>query len=83
MYSRNLFIVGPRGSGKTCLYRTTLAAIRSKGLITIATASSGVAASILPGGRTTQSIFKIPLIIKDNSMCNISKQSGLAQLLKD
>ncbi|KAH7546811.1 hypothetical protein FEM48_Zijuj01G0240700 [Ziziphus jujuba var. spinosa] len=40
------FIDGPGGSGKTFLYKTILAAVRSKGLIALATASSGVAAFI-------------------------------------
>ena len=55
----------------------------SKGLIAIATASSGGVASILPSGRTTHSRFRIPLVIEENSMCNINKQSGLAQLLRN
>ncbi|XP_075515525.1 uncharacterized protein LOC142550171 [Primulina tabacum] len=46
------FIDGPRGTGKTFLYRALLATIRSNGDIAIATATSGVAASLLPGGRT-------------------------------
>uniref|UniRef100_A0A3Q7IG32 ATP-dependent DNA helicase n=1 Tax=Solanum lycopersicum TaxID=4081 RepID=A0A3Q7IG32_SOLLC len=44
------FIDGPGGTGKTFLYRALLAAIRTKGFISLATASSGMAASILPGG---------------------------------
>ena len=53
------------------------------GFIALATASSGVAASILPGGRTTHLHFKIPVDIDDNFTCNISKQSSLAILIRD
>ncbi|KAG5594044.1 hypothetical protein H5410_035276 [Solanum commersonii] len=41
------FIDGPGGTGKTFLYRALLAAIRTKGCIALATASSQAAASIL------------------------------------
>ncbi|KAG6646090.1 hypothetical protein CIPAW_08G169300 [Carya illinoinensis] len=76
------FIDGPGGTGKTFLYKALLAEIRSKDLIAIATASSGVAASILPGGRTAHSRFKMPLDSNKNSICSVSKQSGLAKLLQ-
>ncbi|XP_071928922.1 uncharacterized protein [Coffea arabica] len=57
--------------------------IRSKGCIALATATSGVAASILPGGRTAHSRFKIPLQDSDTAICNIGKQSAIAKLIRD
>jgi ATP-dependent DNA helicase PIF1 len=51
-------------------------------LIAIATATSGIAASIMPGGRTAHSRFKIPIKIDANTMCSFSKQSGTAMLLR-
>ncbi|KAL5575313.1 hypothetical protein UlMin_017012 [Ulmus minor] len=80
--SAAFFIDGPGGTGKTFLYRAILATIRSKNLIALATASSGVAAGILPGGRTAHSRFKLPLQIEDNITCSVSKQSGLAKWLQ-
>nr|XP_009791378.1 PREDICTED: ATP-dependent DNA helicase PIF3-like [Nicotiana sylvestris] len=77
------FIDGLGGTGKTFLYRTLLATIRSKGYIALTTATSGVAASILSGGRTAHSCFKIPINIDKNVTCNISKQSSLACLIQD
>ncbi|KAL5647921.1 hypothetical protein ACJX0J_042276, partial [Zea mays] len=44
------FVDGPGGTGKTYLYKALLAALHSQDKITVATATSGVAASILPGG---------------------------------
>ena len=76
------FVDGPGGTGKTYLYRALLAAVRSKNLVALATASSGVAAGILPGGRTAHSRFKIPLQLDNNSVSGISKQSSLAVLLQ-
>ena len=80
--SQVFFVDGPGGTGKTFLYKALLARVRSKGLIAIATATSGIAASILPGGRTAHSRFKIPIKIGDNTMCNFIKQSGTAELLR-
>ena len=76
------FIDGPGGTGKTFLYKALLATTRTKQLIALATVSSGVAASILPGGRTAHSRFKIPLDTNKNLTCSVSKQSGLARLLQ-
>ncbi|KAG5557534.1 hypothetical protein RHGRI_007691 [Rhododendron griersonianum] len=77
------FIDGPGGTGKTFLYRALLAAIRSQHQIALATASSGVAASILPNGRTAHSRFKIPVSCEGKLCCSILKQSGLATLFKE
>jgi hypothetical protein len=76
------FVDGPGGTGKTFLYRALLATIRGQGKIALATATSGVAASIMPGGRTAHSRFKIPLRIDDGAICSFTKQSGTAKLLQ-
>ena len=70
------------GSGKTFLYLCLLSKICSTSSIALATASSGIAALLMPGGRTAHSRFKIPLDINPNSTCYIGKQSHLAKLLK-
>nr|KYP55257.1 hypothetical protein KK1_001464 [Cajanus cajan] len=72
-----------RGTGKTFLYRTLIANVRSKGQIVLATASSGIAATLLPGGRTAHSRFKIPINVEADSFCSISKQSDLAKLIRE
>ncbi|VAH03632.1 unnamed protein product [Triticum turgidum subsp. durum] len=51
------FIDGPGGTGKTYLYKALLAKVRSMGRIAIATATSGIAASIMPGGRTEDDVL--------------------------
>ncbi|KAL7203179.1 hypothetical protein ACSBR2_016477 [Camellia fascicularis] len=58
VFSRNagyFFVDSPGGTGKTFLYKALLAAVRSKHYIALATASSEVAVTILPGGRTAHS----------------------------
>jgi hypothetical protein len=42
---------------------------------------SGIAASIMPGGLTAHSVFKIPIKISDGSICKFSKQCDTFDLL--
>jgi hypothetical protein len=67
------FVDGPGGTGKTYLYKALLATIRSQNKIAVATATSGVAASIMPGGRTSHSCFKVPLNLDNGSFCSFTK----------
>ncbi|KAL0439093.1 UNVERIFIED_CONTAM: hypothetical protein Slati_2392300 [Sesamum latifolium] len=76
------FIDGPGGSGKIFLYRAILAHLRANGHIVITKATSGIAATLLPGGRTAHSRFKIALMSKTDSFCKIDKQSDLAELIR-
>ncbi|XP_031127552.1 uncharacterized protein LOC116029646 [Ipomoea triloba] len=76
------FVDGPGGTGKTFLYRCLLVFVRSKGLIALTTATSGIAASILPGGRTAHSRFKLALDGNDKYICNIGKHTADASLLR-
>ena len=69
-----LFIDAPGGTGKTFLSGIILAYVRSQGKIAIAVASSGIAATLLQGGRTAHVVFKIPIDLKDDEpICNLSK----------
>nr|XP_027124176.1 uncharacterized protein LOC113740859 [Coffea arabica] len=77
------FVDDPGGTGKTFLYRALLASLRSQGYVAIAVATSGVAASLLPGGRTVHSRFKIPLDFSKQKTCQLSKQSSVARLIVD
>ncbi|CAA0806960.1 PIF1 helicase [Striga hermonthica] len=77
------FIDGPGGTGKSFLYSALLATIHSKGGIALVMATSGIAASILPGGRTTHSRFKIPIDLSTSRTCRISKQSSIGCLIRE
>ena len=76
-------IDAPGGRGKTFLINLLLAEIRSMFKITLAIATSGIAATNI-GGRTAHSLFKLSLDLPyaENSNCSVSKSSGLGQLLK-
>ncbi|KAL3651503.1 hypothetical protein CASFOL_004505 [Castilleja foliolosa] len=75
------FVYGYGGTGKTYIWRTLSAALRSKGDIVLNVASSGIASLLLPGGRTAHSRFGIPLNPHEGSDCNIRKGTPLADLL--
>ncbi|GFQ01835.1 retrovirus-related pol polyprotein from transposon tnt 1-94 [Phtheirospermum japonicum] len=75
------FVYGYGGTGKTFVWRTLSAALRSNGEIVLNVASSGVAALLLPAGRTAHSRFGIPLTITEDSMCTITPGTELTALL--
>ncbi|CAL9219694.1 unnamed protein product, partial [Arabidopsis halleri] len=76
------FLNGPGGTGKTYVYRTIISRLRSQRKIVLPVASSGIAAILLPNGRTAHSRFKIPIDLHQDSMCNISRGSMLSELLE-
>ncbi|CAN1726039.1 ATP-dependent DNA helicase PIF1 [Linum perenne] len=76
------FLYGHGGSGKTYLYNCVVAKVRSEGKIALVVASSGIAATLLPGGVTAHSRFKIPINIDHSSTCVIKKGTSLAHLIQ-
>ena len=76
------FVYGYGGTGKTFIWRSLSAAIRSKGEIVLNVALSGIASLLLPGGRTAHSRFKIPINPNEDSVCNINQSSELASLIR-
>lgn len=75
------FVDGPGGTGKTFLYCALYVMVRRLGKIVLPTATSGIAASNLPTGRTAHSRFKLPIDDTGSLVCNVSKQSSLGHLL--
>ena len=73
----------PAGTGKTYLISTILAYVRSKGYVALATATSGIAATLLMNGRTLHSRCKVPVTeLHDTSMCNVTKRDQTGQLFQ-
>jgi len=79
---RFYFVYGYGGTGKTFLWKTLSAALRSQGKIVLNVASSGIASLLLPNGKTAHSTFSIPLDINEKSTCNITQQCPRAKLLR-
>jgi len=66
---------------KTFIWKTLSIVIRSKWLIVLNVASSDITFLSLPKGKTTHSTFCIPLLINEQSTCNIPQGSFRAILL--
>ena len=64
------FIHAAGGCRKTFLCNTITAEIRRRGQVALCVASSGIAALLLNGGRTSHSHFKIPLSIHEDSVAS-------------
>ncbi|XP_063987756.1 uncharacterized protein LOC135167948 [Diachasmimorpha longicaudata] len=78
------FLDASGGTGKTFLISLILATIRTQNKIALALASSGIAATLLEGGRTAHSALKLPLNMQSNETptCNVSKNSAMAKVLQ-
>ncbi|RZB51543.1 ATP-dependent DNA helicase PIF1, partial [Glycine soja] len=76
------FLYGYGGTGKTYMWRTLASTLRAKKKIVLTVASSGIASLLLPSGRTAHSKFRIRVPTLDDSVCNITQGSDLAELLK-
>jgi ATP-dependent DNA helicase PIF1 len=68
------FIYGHGGTRKTFVWTTIISALRLVGKIVLTGSGSGIASLLLPAGRTTHSMFNIPLEIIDNPLCFIKKK---------
>lgn len=80
---RYFFIDGPGGSGKTYLYSTLLYYIRGKRKVVLPFATTGIAATLLEGGRTVHSGFKLPVPILDTSVSSMRTDSLEAANLRE
>ncbi|CAN0386694.1 unnamed protein product, partial [Scytosiphon promiscuus] len=74
----------PAGSGKTFTMCALSADLRAKGRLVLCSASTGIAALLLPGGLTAHSTFKIPFgeNLVQGSSCNVKSESERAEVLR-
>ncbi|GBL72555.1 hypothetical protein AVEN_127828-1 [Araneus ventricosus] len=77
------FLDGPAGTKKTFVYSTLIHIIIGKGDQVTSVVSTGIAATLLDGGRTAHSVFKIPLMLDATSTCNVKSNSPEAKLLRE
>jgi hypothetical protein len=73
---RCFYLDGPGGSGKTFLYNTLISALRGRGERAVAVAWTGIAATLLKGGRTCHSRFRLPVPIVENSTSGVKPNSS-------
>jgi len=76
------FLDGPGGTGKTFVQNVVLAKVRADGEVALAVATTGIAATLLTGGRTAHTRFGIPIDLHAGSVCNVKKQSLHADLFR-
>ncbi|XP_021765519.1 uncharacterized protein LOC110730050 [Chenopodium quinoa] len=77
------FVYDSGGTGKTYPWNTLITKFRSERKIVLSVASSGIAALLLPGGKTAHSTFKIPFDPDQHSVCNFKKDSTRADLIRE
>jgi hypothetical protein len=81
-----VFLDARGGTGKTYTLNTLLAAARTlernENAVALAVASSGIAATLLLGGRTFHSRFKAPIKLTEVSTFSIPKQGVVADLIR-
>lgn len=80
---QSYFIDGPGGTGKTFLYETLCYILRGEGKTVLPVAWTGIAASLIAGGRTSHSLFKLPVPIVDTSVSSMRTHSKQAQLIRN
>ncbi|XP_074356074.1 uncharacterized protein LOC141695752 [Apium graveolens] len=76
------FVYRSGGCGKTFLWQTLCSRFRSEGKFVLPVAGSGIAATLLPGGRTAHSRFKIPLKLDQSSIAGIKHGTDIAELMQ-
>ena len=69
--------------GKTFVYKSLMHILRGQGKTALACAPTGIASTLLPGGRTSHSLFKLPVPFNETSVSSIKLGSPQAKLLKD
>uniref|UniRef100_A0A2N9G403 ATP-dependent DNA helicase n=1 Tax=Fagus sylvatica TaxID=28930 RepID=A0A2N9G403_FAGSY len=77
----NLWILSLEEQENISLELALITWIPSEGKIVLAVASSGIAALLLPGGRTAHSRFQIPIKVGDESTCSIKQGTHAAELM--
>ena len=78
-----IYIDGPGGSGKTFIYTTLYNMLSSKNIKVYSMAFTGIAATLLPHGKTVHKTFGIPVPMYHDSSSNIKAQSKDGLILKE
>lgn len=77
----HMFLDAPGGTGKTFVINTIIARLIEFKIPFVASAFSGIAATLLKTGRTTHSYFRLPISKSVETACNVGNRSGLGRFL--
>ena len=72
VWRKCFYIDGPGGSGKTFVYRTLYNLLKSQNKKTCCMAFTGIAATLLPNGKTVHKGFRFPVPLLSDSLSNFS-----------
>ncbi|XP_058810633.1 uncharacterized protein LOC131675610 [Phymastichus coffea] len=78
-----IYMDGPGGSGKTYVYETIYHKLTLKNIKICVMAYTGIAATLLPQGKTVHKTFGLPVPMFQDSSSNIRAQSKEAQQLRE
>ncbi|CAL8141391.1 unnamed protein product [Orchesella dallaii] len=80
--SKCFFLDGPGGSGKTFLYTAFLHYFKGRSQICLPSASTGIAANLLIGGRTYHSLYALPIPIFETSTSRLGMNTNDAKNIR-
>lgn len=80
--SNAYFIDGPGGTGKTFLYQCLISKCHKEGSDVISVAWTGIAAMLLPNGRTVHSRLTLPPKLHESSVSSLNINSKMAEDIK-
>lgn len=75
------YLDAPAGCGKTYIQRVLMSYVKSKNQVVLPVAFTGIAASLVEGGRTLHNQFKLPIPIFDTSVSSVTPNSPHGQKL--
>lgn len=76
------FVDGPGGSGKTFVYQCLIHLLKGSGKLCIPVAWTGIAAMLLPRGRTVHNRFRFPLNMTEETVSGITYQSPDGEMFR-
>jgi len=80
--SRWFYLDGPGGPGKTFHYKTLMVYLWGQGKVVLSFETTGIAGTLLKGGRTVHSGFKLPVPLLDTSVSSMRLNSAEAHTLR-
>ena len=75
------YVDAPGGCGKTHMFKVIISHLKKINYHVCCGAWTGIASTLLLGGRTVHSLFKLPIIITESSVCNLAPTSNHANYL--
>jgi len=79
--ARCFFVIAPGGAGKTCVFNMLMSHLHHNGSQVACAAWTEISATLLTGGKTVHSLFKLPVPVVETSSCNVSPTSHQADIL--